>query len=212
MKKVSLFVLGFIAISSAQAQFSVGANANYTMYKQDFQKSTPGVGIRAGYEFSEKNGAYLGFTYGSPIKENSELVLIDGTNGNSESVPSEINYKFKTVSLWANRTFVGDAESTGKFYGSFGASFVMVNYKEEAKEKYGSNLSPVYELEGKENGFTINLGLGGEYKIGKPAIFAEAGIALPANKVGNEYVENYIPTHFTLNLGVRLSIGGGGDY
>ena len=60
---------------------------------------------------------------------------------------------------------------------------------------------------GKESGFTINLGLGGEYKFGKPSVFGEAGIALPANKAGDAYIENYIPTHFFLNVGVKFSFG-----
>jgi hypothetical protein len=86
----------------------------------------------------------------------------------------------------------------------------MVNYKENITGSYDKN---VYKYpqdlveKTKENGFTINLGLGGEYRIGMPSVFGEVGLALPANQVNNSYVENVIPSHFTVNLGIKIPLG-----
>ncbi|HEV7780678.1 MAG TPA: hypothetical protein VGO58_05405 [Chitinophagaceae bacterium] len=211
MKKFTLvFSLLFIT-GTAFSQISVALGGNYTMYKGDFQKSTPGAQIRVGYAASERIRTELGFTYGFPITQASSVLVADGI-GNTVDVDSEIKYKFKTISLLANYNFIGDEETSASLYGQFGASFVLVNYKEDITGSYDKNVytNPLNQI-GKtnESGFTINLGLGGEYRFGTPAVFAEAGIALPANQVGNTYVENVIPSHFVFNLGVRISFGGG---
>ncbi len=209
MKKVFLSFFALSAMYVASAQISVGLNTNYTMYKQEFQKNTPGVGIRVLYEVSEKQSAGLSFTYGMPIKYASSTTIIHSSTGNLENVPSEIKYNFKTINLMGNFTFIGNSETTGKFYGSFGAGLVLVSYKEAITGNYDKTIYEAPEpFKGSENGFTINLGIGGEYKLGTPSIFGEAGIAFPANKVGDSYVQNYIPTHLTMNLGIRLPLGG----
>ena len=214
MKKFYVFlVLAFIS-ANAFSQFSVGAAANYTAYKGDFGKSTPGAQIRLGYELNEKATVHLGFTYGLPIKQNSMVTVADDDD-NTIMVDSKIKYNFKTILLLANYRFIGDEETAGSFYGQFGAGYVMANYKEDITGSYDKNVYkyPLNQVEKtKENGFTINLGLGGEYKIGTPAIFGEAGLALPANRVGNSYVENVIPAHFTVNLGIKIPLGYNSNY
>jgi hypothetical protein len=211
MKKIFLSLFGLFIILIASAQVSVGINGNYTMYKQEFQQKTPGAGLRVYYDAAEKYGLSLGFTYGAPIKTPS-VVTLENSSGSTQEVASEITYKFKTFNLNGNYNFIGNAGTTGKFYGSFGLGLVLVNYKEDIKESYDQNTyTPMDQIEGKENGFTINLGIGGEYKLGTPSIFGEAGIALPANKVGDTYVENYIPAHFVFNVGIKLPLGGGGN-
>lgn len=209
MRRICLSVLFAIITASAFSQFSVGASANYTAYKGDFKKSTPGGHIRLGYELNEKSTVHLGFTYGLPIKQESEVNIADGS-GNSIYVPSQIKYNFKTFLLLANYRFIGDEETAGSFYGQFGAGFVLVNYKEDITGSYDKNVYqyPQDQIEKtNENGFTLNFGLGGEYRVGTPIIFGEAGLALPANKVGDSYVENVIPAHFTLNVGIKIPIG-----
>lgn len=213
MKKIyfSLFLICITA--SAFSQFSVGAAANYTAYKGDFQKSTPGAHVRLSYEFNEKLTANLGFTYGMPIKLASTVIIADDFNNTTE-VASEINFKFKTFSLLSNYRFIGDEETTANFYGQFGAGLVLISYKEDITGSYDKNTYkfPQDQVEKtNENGFTLNLGLGGEYRIGTPVIFAEGGIAFPANQVNNYYVENVIPIHFTVNLGIKIPLGYNGD-
>lgn len=212
MKKVTLLLVCSLAASITFAQFSVGIAANYTAYKGDFQKSTPGAQIRVGYSASEKITTELAFTYGFPINYPSSVTIADNSS-NTINVDSEIRYKFKTISLLGSYRFIGDEESTGSLYGQFGAGLVLVNYDEKITGSYDKNryTNPLDLLEkSNENGFTINLGLGGEYRLGVPVLFGEAGIALPANQVNNSFVTNAIPAHFTFNLGVRIPFGGGG--
>ena len=209
MKKISFYLLLISISACAFSQFSVGAAANYAAYKGDFQKSTPGAHIRVGYQVNEKITANLGFTYGLPIKQASSVSVMDD-NENTISVDSDIKFNFKTISLLGNYRFIGDEESTGSFYGQIGASFVLVNYKEVITGSYDKN---VYKYpqdlveKTNESGFTLNFGLGGEYRIGTPVLFGEAGLALPANQVNNSYVENVIPSHFTFSLGVKIPLG-----
>ncbi|MEI9909321.1 MAG: hypothetical protein WDO71_06470 [Bacteroidota bacterium] len=214
MKTIYFGCLFTCITSSVFSQFSIGAAANYTAYKGDFGKSTPGAQIRVGYQPSEKISAHFGFTYGLPIKESSSVMIMDDL-GNTINVPSNIKYNFKTFTLMANYKFIGNDETAGSFYGQFGAGLVLVGYKEDISGNYDHNTYkyPQDQIEkSNENGFTINLGLGGEYKIGMPVIFAEAGLALPANQVNNYYVENVIPTHFILTLGVKIPLGSNSDY
>lgn len=211
MKKMTLLVSCSLAAATAFSQFSVGIAANYTAYKGDFQKSTPGAHIRVGYSPSEKITTDLAFTYGFPINYPSSVTIADNSS-NTINVPSEIKYKFKTISLLGSYRLIGDDESTGSLYGQFGGGLVLVNYAEKITGTYNSAQynNPLDLVEKtNENGFVINLGLGGEYRLGTPVIFGEAGIALPANQVNNLYVENVIPAHFTFNLGVRIPFGGG---
>lgn len=212
MKRTILSLLGMAVIVTASAQFAVGVGANYTMYKGDFQKSTTGAQVRASYGFNEKSTGVFSFTYGLPINYPSFVTLMDNSSG-TKQVASEIKYKFKTFNLVGNYTFVGDDETTGKFYGIAGAGFVLVNFDETIKENYDKNTyTPTDLLKGNENGFTINLGLGGEYRIGNPSIFAEAAVAIPANQANGQYIENVIPLHFQLNLGIKLNLGGNSEY
>ncbi len=206
MKKVMLSVCGLVIFYAASAQISVGVNGNYTMYKQDFQKSTPGAGVRVYFNATERVAAVGSFTYGFPIKMPSSVLLSGGTGGSS--VASEMVFKFKAINVMANYSFIGDDETAGKFYGIVGAGLVFVNYKENITGTYDKTVyTPADLQEGSENGFTLNFGLGGEYKIGTPALFGEVALALPANKVGTSYVTNYIPSHFLFNVGVKFTLG-----
>ena len=91
---------------------------------------------------------------------------------------------------------------------------VLVSYKEKLKGTAPAGEDPMYDVvSGKDNGFTINLAVGTQYAMGgRMRLFADAGIALPANSVNGQYVENVIPSHFMFNAGVRFSLGTGSDY
>ena len=89
---------------------------------------------------------------------------------------------------------------------------VLVNYKEKLKGTIPAGQQPVNQIEpGHQSGFTINLGLGTQYAIGNIKPFANAGIAIPANKVNDQYVANVIPLHFMFNAGVRIALGHGSN-
>ena len=129
MKKTALFLFGIIMILTASAQFSAGVNANYTMYRGLFQKSTVGTQLRASYTFNEKTAAVLSFNYGLPIKQESMVTLQD-SYGSTSQVPSEIKYKFRTINLLGHYSFVGGDEAAGKLYGITGIGIVIVSYDE----------------------------------------------------------------------------------
>jgi hypothetical protein len=207
MRRFCLSLLGLLALSYAHAQFSVGVAANYTMYKGDFQQSTPGLQVKIGYTATEKAEAVLSFTYGLPIKANSSTPVQDQF-GNTSEAASEIKYNFKTFNLVGHYTFAGGEEASGKFYGLAGLGVVLVSYDETVTGNYDkTKYTPVGLQSGSESGLTINLGLGGEYKVGGPTVFGEAGVALPANQVNNQYVENVIPLHFFITAGLKFDLG-----
>lgn len=213
MKKITtIFFLCFITFSS-YAQLQVGLAGNYTMYKGDFQRSTPGALLRIGYE-SDRTTVFLGFNYGLAIKDPSYVNPYDNM-GNSIQVPSNIKYNFKTFSLGVNRRLIGDEETTAGFYISTGLSYVLVNFKEDVTGSYDRNRYTHLDNQlekSKESGFTLNFGIGGEYRLGTPVLFGEAGLSLPANQANNVYIENVIPAHFTFNIGVKIPLGGNNDY
>lgn len=138
MKKTVFSLVGMVAFMAATAQFSVGVNGNYTMYKGDFQKSTPGVQVRAGYMFENLSAVVVSFNYGMPIKYPSTVTMYDNM-GNPSSANTEILYKFRTVNIVGQYNFIGDEETTGRFYGIAGGGYVMVNYKEKIKDNYNSS-------------------------------------------------------------------------
>ena len=214
MKK-NLFILVIAMITTltagAQLDFSnirVDVGANYTMYKGDFQQKTPGAKVRVSLLANEKIAVGLGFTYGFPIKIPTTVTYTGGG-----TVPSEVIYNFKTISLDVNYYFGGEKEEGFSVYGAGGAGLVLVGFKEKIKGTAPAGQEPQDQLEpGTETGFSINLGLGGQYALGNAKIFADAGIALPANQVNGQYVENVIPAHFIFNIGVRFSFGSRSDY
>lgn len=213
MKKVaSLLAFVIITGSAAQAQpdFSdlrIDVGGNYTMYKGDLQKSTPGAKVRIAVPFSEKLAAGLGFTYGFPIKQPSEVALSGGG-----SVPSEFQLNFKTISLDVDYFFGGEKEEGLTVYASARMGLVLASVKEKIKGTIPPGEEPMDQSEKvNENGFTIGLGLGSQFALSSMKLFADAGIALPANQVNGQYVYNSIPAHFIFNVGVRFSLGGG-DY
>jgi len=195
-----------VLAANAQLDFSnmrVDLGANYTMYKGDFQEKTAGTKIRLSVPAGEKAVVGLGFTYGFPIKTPSEVSLSGGG-----SLPSEIVYKFKTISLEFDYYFGGENEEGFSVYGSGRAGLVLVNWKENIKGSIPSGQTADDQLEpGNENGFTLNLALGGQYSLSRINIFGDAGVAIPANQVNGQYVENVIPAHFMFNVGLRIPFG-----
>ncbi len=187
------------------ANFSVGAAGNYTRYLGDFQKSATGVKLEVGYGLSEKLGYTIGFIKGFPIKSASNVTISDGNN--QSSVSSDIETKFTTIMIGARYTFL-DEDAKFRFYVPLSLGYVTAKYSEKIKSAIPAGYTATDQLEpGKETGFTINVGFGVSYKLGAPVIFADAGVGLPANNVNGDIVENYIPFHFGVNVGVRIGFG-----
>lgn len=207
MKKIVLSLCGLASFCLASAQFSVGINGNYTKYGGDLSKSTPGFGVRAAYQ-ADRTAAVLSFTNGFAITEKGTVSVMHNSNGTSKQVAAEGRVNFKTITLMGNRTLIGNEESAGKFYFGFGASYVIAKYSEKITESYDNSYTAPDMYNDSETGFTINGLLGGEYKVGTPSVFAEAGFAFPANQVNNTYVTNVVPAHLIINVGVKFALGG----
>lgn len=206
MSALCMSVAGFSQISASD--FTVGVAGNYTMYKGDFQRSTPGVKVELGYGLLKKVGFSLSYTKGFPIKTASQLVVSNST-GNSQTIPAEVRTNFSTIALAAQYRLVGSEESAFGLYLPFGAAYVAATSKQKTTQSVpaGYTTSEGNFESDKESGLTLNLGLGAQYSIGMPTIFAEGALALPANKAGDTYITNYIPGHFILNAGVRITLG-----
>jgi len=211
MKTIATLVIAMMFAFSASAQFDVAnlsasVSGNYTKFMKDFKKSTPGVKLDLGYSGNEKVRVSLGYTYHLAIKEPSVITAFDGTE--NHEVPSEFKYKFTTISLLGNYTFVGTEEEKFSLYGQAGGAFVMVKMTEEPKGAMPAGTIDSDKMEDmKENGLTINLGLGAQYNLSTLRLFADAGVALPANQANDVYVSNPIPFHLSFNVGVRIPFG-----
>jgi hypothetical protein len=201
MKKPLLLFALLLSISvAANAQFdvanlSVGLNGNYSMYKGDLDKSTPGAGLRIGYNFGEKTSAIVGFTYGLPIKESGTF--------EGDKYSSQIN--LSTVSVSAMYHLIGSTEDNFSFYVPVGGSYVM------STSKLAITGEP--DFSEKASGFTINAGLGAQFKVGRPIVFVEGQFALPSGssssntRTGTVGNDNPIPFHTLFNLGLKIPLG-----
>lgn len=211
LKTTYLLVVACFMAATATAQFdpanfSASLSGNYTMYKGDFGKSTPGAKIDIGYSLTEKARISVGYTYHAPIKIPSS---ISATNGmDTKTISSEVKYKFSTISLTGSYTFIKTEEDPISIYTPIGVSYVSVKYSETGSQSIPAGYTAVDQLEpGKESGFTINVGLGAQYNMGSLRIFLDGGVALPANQANGQYVVNNIPAHFVFNAGIRIPFG-----
>lgn len=208
MRKLILSLCGLASFCAASAQFTAGAAINYSKYFGDLNRSTTGAGVRLGYNTGRYEAA-LSFTNGFAITEQETTAVTSKANGAPKSVATEGKMRFKTIALMGHRTLIGNGTTAARVYIGFGAGFVMARYTESITESFDKTAytAPAMENE-KETGFTVNGLLGGEYKTGRPSVFVEAGMALPANHVNEAYVANVIPAHYILNTGVKFRLGG----
>lgn len=209
MKRITMLCIGMAFFMAASAQMSASVSANYTMYKGDFQKKTPGIKAELGYIFGEKTEAALGFTYHLPINVPSYVVATNGSD--FKDVPTDLQFNFKTINLTGRYyiKYVDEEEDGFNAYGNVGIGFILVNYKEKMKGNVPTGYSVYDEMvKGSENGFMFGAGIGMQYTMGAITPFVDANISLPANNVNGSYYENPIPTHFSFNLGAKLTFGG----
>jgi hypothetical protein len=213
-KKVCM--AGLLAFSSflvqAQVDFSAinfDLGGNYTRYLGDFQQATTGIKAKLSVPFSENFRFGIGYNHAMKLKVPSSIEYYSGY-----SVGSELVYNFKTFSLDGNYFFSSQEDEGFNAYALAGIGLVLVSFQEQPKATLPVGLTPLTSLEKQSlNGFSIHGGIGAEYSFGLPKIFAEAEIAMPANRVNNTEVSNPIPAHFMFNIGFRIGLSGGySDY
>ncbi|WP_207429732.1 outer membrane beta-barrel protein [Pedobacter sp. SYSU D00535] len=207
MKKIFLSVALLLGVTiGTRAQLSnlnLGLSGTYTSYGGDVDKATPGLQFTAGYAIKEKLTAVLGFNYGFPIKQSFS----------DEGFSFESKTTFTTLSLSALYHLVGTTEDNFSLYVPVGAALVTSNTKMEGNGG-GNGMDFEMEADGKLSGLTLNAGLGAQFKVGVPLLFAQAGIALPAgsnstnSRTGDtSESSNPIPFHTILNLGIKIPLG-----
>lgn len=197
---VSIFIaLSFSGMSQFLSEFSVGVAGNYTQYLGEFLQGAPGAKIELGYGLSEDFGYSLSFTRSAQLKTKSEAYTNSGSG-----VKTHYFSHFNTLSGGGRFTF-RDEDDKFRFFVPLTISFILVKYEERTDEPRPSGSSYVFLDSGIETGLTFGSGIGVSYKLGLPVIFAETGFAIPANVVGGQEVENNIPIHATVNVGVRFS-------
>lgn len=191
---LSLLLSSSVAVHAQIENFNLGINGNYSSYT----KPTPGGQVRIGYDITRKTGVSLGFAYGLPIKE-----MRPGDNG----IQNKEQSQYSSASLAVMYHLIGSTENNFSIYLPFGVSYVLA-----------SNVSVLEGIstKSKETGLTINAGIGTQFKLGLPVLFAEAGAAIPSGTNYNsregavsEGAPNPIPFHTILSLGIKFPLGYG---
>jgi hypothetical protein len=211
MKKL-LSIAIILSTTKCFAQFeasriSAGLSANY-MYFFKQHIGLLGTKFDLGYRYSDKVNGYLSYTYSTPIKTKSEYSSNSSGIG-SFTVPTEITTKISTVSI-GGQYFFNDNPEAFSLYSPIGASLILGSYTEKST---GPSTPTGYAFPNEGNpkeSFTSIMmfgGIGASYPAGPVNIFADASIAIPANRVNGEYVEVNIDSHLIFNVGIRIPFG-----
>ena len=208
MRKIFLSVLGMMSLLCASAQFSAGAAYNYTMYKQNFRESTPGIHVRGGYLLSDRFSIVASYTHALTVKEPFFMNIYDGYGNFAGGVESQERYHFKTISLQGLYNFIGTEKTLGSVYATVGGGLILLHMKERITGDLHQGFFAYREVETEnESSMAVNFGLGGQYKLagdykcGTPAIFGEVLMSYPTNEANGQYIQNAI----SINVGFKFT-------
>lgn len=193
---------------TANAQINVGIGGTYTNYGGEIKKATPGLQLRGAYNIDEKKAVSLGFSYGLPIKQTfSEDEFTSGY---------KLTTSFMSLNVLGIYHLIGTYEDNFSLYFPIGGSYVMGKNKFETEGEPDPDFSIEADDE-KFSGLTLNGGVGVQFKIGSPFVFAEAGFAFPTGSANSNTRDgvssessNPITGHTILTLGIRLPFGSSG--
>jgi hypothetical protein len=155
--------------------------------------------LRGSYNITEKLAGSVALTYSLPMKQSESF---NGTN-------LQGTYSVVSVGAQAIWHIIGAYDDDFSLYLPFGAAYII------GKAKYKGSIAGITPDDAPLSGPTFNLGLGAQYRIGTPYIFAEAGAAFPANQTTNSRtgtsssVENNAPGHTIISLGIRIPLDSG---
>jgi hypothetical protein len=205
MKKLILLSAVILSAFVASAQISIGVAGNYYKFCDDYLSNTPGWQVRGSYDINKRFSMMLSYSSAFQINKSSTITLIDPNNEQLSTVASEEKINSKTLLLSGAYTFLGTAKSKAKFYGTAGIGVASVCVSENNTEPYDKDAYiPVSGLENmNQNLFKYSVGVGGEYKIGKPSLFGEMNYA---KSNASEAWETYHPGHMLFTLGIKMPI------
>lgn len=198
-KALSLTLLAAALCSTASfAQFYIGGGIGLNKYGGDYGKFHPSIQPRLGYDYRGGRASILaGFNF-SPVKGKSDF------EGPSEKITQEVSMQNAFLHALLR---LGDPENTFHFKFIFGASLDMISIK----YKSDADISDEYPNES-TTGPKLDLGIGGDFKMGNGDMFVELLAGLPANQANGQYIYNPTVAHFGLSVGYNFYFGNREDY
>ena len=209
-KKAALAAVFSFAAVGAQAQFNVGGAIALNNYTHD-------VGLffafqpRVGFDYKEgKLGISAGFNY-SPVSREREgsRTASNSTHTNTIRIGITETLRIQNYFIHAHYRF-GNADNNFRFGLIAGPSVDMISlrYKQDnPKVGYKFDDGGVVYENANLTGPKVDLGISGEYRSGRGILFAEMILALRANQMNGQYIDNPTVTHYGLWLGYKFVFG-----
>ncbi len=214
MKKILFLFVAFTAIES-KAQFSVsnlsvGVSGNYMSFIK-IKNSSVGAKADIGYQLNDVVTAHVSYTYTGPFKTASQYVYNNGSFG--YRIPTEVTNKISILSIGVDYSIKSNPEGIS-FYVPITASLILGNNSAKATGASipaGNELPESYARAEKYKSYMIGAGIGVKYPVGPVQLFADGGIAFPANKVGETEVDVNVSSYLVANVGIRIPFGTPGN-
>jgi hypothetical protein len=218
-KVVLLTVLGlFCLINSSEAKYNFSAQTSYIHFLGETKLAHLGGGLKMEYVYDEWAGFYVGANYYSKQKYigiveaeafgNTSAFLID------IEVPSSV-YFIQTM-VGARVYFYGEQDPVVKgdfgFYGIgefsllIGTSESEVPLDDPRYVLYSVPESLRGTVKGRFWNYTGSIGAGGEKRIGRPFIYAEAKFNVKIDKANAFSVSTRIPYGLSYFVGIRIPL------
>jgi hypothetical protein len=178
-------------------------------YFGELGANTYGLNLRFTYDESDENTFAFGYVYNLP---NSLTTSVTGNALSSQTSPSYIvvpftfSYTFHELYLQYFRYFVGDNEDDFSVYGFLGVSAVVAATTSTFGPHDGYQVG-ASSVDGTEyyTGYTVNAGIGTQFKVGPGYIFGEGRLAYPAGNSRDNL--NPIPASVGLTAGYKFRFG-----
>jgi hypothetical protein len=206
MKRIAVFFIFFLLVSSVSAQVSdlrLGAGGGLTYYAGDISDIQFGTKVIGEISLAKELAISVGYL--------SNLANRVAPSSNEADDGTKVSFNNINLSLlFYLKSSVDDDFS---MYVPIGASWVFGKYK--ANFNFG-NSSCAYQEH--VNDKTLNIGFGFQKRLGKPILFSEATVAFPINSEGNPmnnsgpddlpngFTVNGVPFHSILILGIKMPI------
>jgi hypothetical protein len=209
MKKLLLLGLVLLSARDTHAQFGLGGQLNYITFPSA-KVSNFGLGANCSFLVGDDKPLRITANYSLPKTEDfTTYAYAFSSATDPQSVEVKAESKFSMINVWADYQYFfgrGDWEDGG-FYGYLGIGLAVGISKIEP-QGYNTTLYDA-NIESQET-FTqwiLRGGFGYDVQMDFGNLFFEAGLNLPANKVGESYVAIQMPLAIVGNVGLRYWLG-----
>ncbi len=210
--KATLFVALLFGTSFlTYSQVSLGGQLGYAGHPS-LSIGQMSFGIRGEYAFTKKNAISISFNYYKP-KIGAYPASVHEIDQGFNMMPTlqvdgEVRFSGINVNVEGKRyTFGKEFGDILAPYFICGAALNSFKYSSEITGYYDKELyQPNDQMMFNESftGFSINLGMGVDYKLGDNMLFLDVKGLLPANKVNGQTIEVVIPFTYAIQLGYRI--------